>query len=637
MVAAVSTTLNPKATSQGGRPRTATRPPLLPSDPENGVVVPRRLKAREVTSRYMSSSSSSSSSTCSNTRRCPSPLPSRTGVSSAAATPMPSSQSLKRSQSVERRRAVTPRPSSLDMRIGNGGSGGGEMSAAQKLLFTSTRSLAVSFQGESYSLQVSKVKPTPSPSTRKGTPERRKATTPFRADQSENSKPTEQQRWPARLRQPNCMTRSLDCTDERRRMSGSGANVVRALQNSMVDDVDGRLRSNSCNLGSVKATETVDDGNSATTQSEPVACSDTESVSSGSTNSGPHESNGHGGAVQGPRPRGIVVPARFWQETNNRLRRQSESKAIGAGARTMGSPKIAEANRLSIDSPASSPRGVVNSRGQLSPIRGTARPASPSKLSRSLMSSSPMRGVSPSRVRNGVAATPSSNLSNTPSILSFAADVRRGKVGENQIVDAHVVRLLHNRLLQWRFVNARANASLAAQRSNAERSLYNAWVTSSKLRESVRAKRIELQMLRQNLKLTSILQGQMIYLEELSLMDRDYSNSLSGATEALKASTLRLPVVGGARADVYNVKDAISSAVDVMQAMASSICLLLSKVGDVNSLVAELANVTAKEHDLLGQCRDLLSTVAAMQVEECSLRTHILQEKRVPDSLTAEV
>ena len=32
------------------------------------------------------------------------------------------------------------------------------------------------------------------------------------------------------------------------------------------------------------------------------------------------------------------------------------------------------------------------------------------------------------------------------------------------------------------------------------------------------------------------------------------------------------------QADVHNVKDAISSAVDVMQAMASSICLLLSKV-----------------------------------------------------------
>ncbi|PRQ47445.1 putative QWRF family protein [Rosa chinensis] len=49
-------------------------------------------------------------------------------------------------------------------------------------------------------------------------------------------------------------------------------------------------------------------------------------------------------------------------------------------------------------------------------------------------------------------------------------------------------------------------------------------------------------------------------------MNWDYSNSLSGAIEALRASTLRLLVVDGARADVHNVKDAISSTVDVMQA-----------------------------------------------------------------------
>ncbi|TQE12812.1 hypothetical protein C1H46_001458 [Malus baccata] len=61
MVPVVSTTLNPKATSQGGgRPQNGTvRPPLLPSESDNGVAVPRRPKAREVTSRYMSSSSSS--------------------------------------------------------------------------------------------------------------------------------------------------------------------------------------------------------------------------------------------------------------------------------------------------------------------------------------------------------------------------------------------------------------------------------------------------------------------------------------------------------------------------------------------------------------------------------------------------
>ncbi|RVX00058.1 Protein snowy cotyledon 3 [Vitis vinifera] len=87
-----------------------------------------------------------------------------------------------------------------------------------------------------------------------------------------------------------------------------------------------------------------------------------------------------------------------------------------------------------------------------------------------------------------------------------------------------------------------------------------------------------LQLMRQKLKLTTILKGQIMYLDEWGPMDRDHSNSLSGAIEALKASTLRLPVVSGARADIQNLKDAICSAVDVMQAMASSICSLLSKV-----------------------------------------------------------
>ena len=40
-----------------------------------------------------------------------------------------------------------------------------------------------------------------------------------------------------------------------------------------------------------------------------------------------------------------------------------------------------------------------------------------------------------------------------------------------------------------------------------QRSLYNAWITTLKLRESVRARRTELQHMRQTLKLASILKG----------------------------------------------------------------------------------------------------------------------------------
>lgn len=387
----------------------------------------------------------------------------------ASATP----STIKRSQSVERRRPVTPRPNSLDMRIGNGNANGGEVSNAQKMLITSTRSLSVSFQGESFSFQVSKAKPAPSPiSSRKGTPERRKAATPTpakgAADQAENSRPVEQHRWPGRLRQPNSMSRSVDFTDDRKRLTGSGVNVnvVRALQNSMMD-----------NRSSVESTLSCDSTRSDA-QCDPPVASDTESVSSGGTSESSGNAGGGGGQAERG-PRGIMVPARFWQETNSRLKRQPEPGSPGskiAGLKGPGpapaQPKLIVAKKFGIDSPISSPKGVVNSRGQLSPIRGgVLRPASPSKLGISSAMLSPMRGLSPSRVRNavgGVVGSNLNNLSNTPSILSFAADIRRGKIGENRIVDVHFLRILYNRLLQWRFVNARAESALFAQRLNAE-------------------------------------------------------------------------------------------------------------------------------------------------------------------------
>jgi len=196
---------------------------------------------------------------------------------------------------------------------------------------------------------------------------------------------------------------------------------------------------------------------------EPVA-SDTESVTSGSSS---------GDGIR--RSRGIVVPPRFWQEHNNRLRRQTETPSSRNGViankgtlSTAHSPRLLVQKKSVLDSAVSSPRGVVNSRVlQGSPIRSAVRPASPSKLATPSVWS-PSRGVSPSRAHNGVAGCMSSRFGSEPSVLSFAVDVSRGKVGENRIADAHLLRLFHNRLLQWRFVNARADAALSAQTFNAE-------------------------------------------------------------------------------------------------------------------------------------------------------------------------
>ncbi|KAK6946007.1 QWRF family [Dillenia turbinata] len=660
MLAEISTdnTQNPKPSSPQDQQR--QRPPLLPSEKDNGTTtttISRRPKSRRVSSRYMSSSPSTSSSSSISTsstpastlsRRYPSPLVSK--GTNLANLPTPTSTQLPggpRAQSVGRRRPATARPTTPlpESRIGNVG---GEISAATKLLVTSTRSLSVSFQGEAFSLPISKAKEAPaSPNlsnVRKGTPERRRGVTPLRGksdggtgDLVENSKPGDQHRWPGRSRQVNPLPRSFDCTAEKRNVVGSGNMSGRSLQHSMIDDsrrasFDGRLSLDLSSAELLKAIQVAQDANSVNESSVPsdLSASDTDSVSSGST-SGMQEG---GGVISGRSgPRGIIVSARFWQETSNRLRHlQDPGSPLSSSpvSKLIVPPKLGQSKRFPNDIPSLSLRTMS------SPSRAAARPASPSKLWSS-STSSPMRGsASPVRMRNLVSGSLSST-SSTPSFLSFAFNFGRGKTRDKCVVDAHILRLLHNRHLQWRFVNARADAALLLQRLGAEKNLWNAWIAISKLRDSVTSKIVKLQLLRRRSRLNSILRGQMSCLEEWAALDREYSASLQNATEALKASTLRLPAIGGAVGDIQSVKDAVCSAVDIMQAMASSICSILTKVEEVNNLLTELANVTAKEGALLEQCKDLLSMTASMQVKDCSLRTHILQLNRVPTSLTTHV
>lgn len=598
MVAAVSETTT----------RNQTRPPLLPAEKDNGITTSNksiRPKPRQISSRYLSPSPSTSSNSNSNSslptltpsRRSPSPLISRNST-----TPAP-----KRSVSADRRRPSRP---DLTLKPNNAGGGPGEasaLSAATKLLVTSTRSLSVSFQGEAFSLPISKTKVTPqSPnlnSVRKGsgTPERKRTTTPLRTkvdggggDHVENARPMDQHRWPGRIRQANVTVLSKSLTSdygvEKNNNIDCSGNSIRASHQSNLDfdsQID-LLNHFQQNL----------DGNS-------FKDSDTDSVSSGST-SGIHEINGFNRSRIGPR--GIIVSPKFWQETNSRMRRlQDPSSPLS----TSPKPKLITPQKLSISkkflpvSPLSSPRTMA------SPNR--MRPSSPSKF------------IASPRTPGSKIST---NFSETPSVLSFAVDVRRGKVGENRFFDAHLLRILYNRQLQWRFVNARSEDIVLKQKHSVEENLWNAWITISDLRDSVTKKRHRLQLLRQKLKLASILKAQIIFLEDWAYLDKDHSISLLGAIEALKASTLRLPVGEGATADLQSMKDAINSALDLMHLMGSSTKSLCLQVEQVNVMVAELAKVSAKEKAMLRICKDFLSILSSLKVKDCSLRTHMLQTRR---------
>lgn len=104
---------------------------------------------------------------------------------------------------------------------------------------------------------------------------------------------------------------------------------------------------------------------------------------------------------------------------------------------------------------------------------------------------------------------------------------------------------------------------------------------------------------------------QMEYLEEWALLERNHISSLKGAVEDLEASTLRLPVTAGARvsrfpriltvevrtfngrliltlalqADIDTLKNALGSAVDVMQATGFSVRPLHSRVSIVSNFL----------------------------------------------------
>uniref|UniRef100_A0A1U7V0L5 QWRF motif-containing protein 8-like n=1 Tax=Nicotiana sylvestris TaxID=4096 RepID=A0A1U7V0L5_NICSY len=60
------------------------------------------------------------------------------------------------------------------------------------------------------------------------------------------------------------------------------------------------------------------------------------------------------------------------------------------------------------------------------------------------------------------------------------------------------------------------------------------------------------------------------YLDEWASIERDHTSSVSHAIQYLQACTLRLPIIGRPKGDIESVKEAVCSAVDVMQAMGSS-------------------------------------------------------------------
>uniref|UniRef100_A0A0D9X8B7 Uncharacterized protein n=1 Tax=Leersia perrieri TaxID=77586 RepID=A0A0D9X8B7_9ORYZ len=243
------------------------------------------------------------------------------------------------------------------------------------------------------------------------------------------------------------------------------------------------------------------------------------------------------------------------------------------------------------------------SRTLSSPVPILHRSSSSSKVSSASSSTStafqsPLRTRPSAPGRSRCCSTGQSGVAQP--VFNYIVDVRKGKKSASQIENIHQLRLLHNRYLQWQFVNARSEDTLSFQKSSVESISYSVWKNILKLRDSVTVRRTDVQLLQQELKLYYILKEQIPYLQHWPALEGENGSTLIGAIEALQASTLRLPVTSGAQADVVEVKNSLSSAVDVMQSLNSSILYQLSKVEGRTSLVSELLDMARQEKVALG-------------------------------------
>ncbi|KAL8235026.1 hypothetical protein R6Q59_021126 [Mikania micrantha] len=320
-------------------------------------------------------------------------------------------------------------------------------------------------------------------------------------------------------------------------------------------------------------------------------------------------------------------------QSENRLPSNTSSKGLTKGVdpptKTFTTPN--RSARTQLEKSASDPVSVRLELISSSLSTTGARPPSPIKQSFLGLKFRPMSPV-PSRRASPSCIRPSSPLrqpcnSNRVSVLTFVADIKKGKKVVDQIEDAHSLRLLYNRQIQWRFVNACEEAASKSQKKTAQKSLYNVCRSTSELHNSVAAKRIEVNQLRLKLKIYSGLKQQMAYLNEWAKIEKEHNLALCGAIEDLKSSTLRLPLTGGTTVDIQTMKSSLRSALQVMQTIGSTIQSTLSRLEGSHCLASELSTVLAQERAFLDECEVLLISAASLQAKEYSLRTHLVQMK----------
>ncbi|KAM0059074.1 putative QWRF family protein [Helianthus debilis subsp. tardiflorus] len=232
---------------------------------------------------------------------------------------------------------------------------------------------------------------------------------------------------------------------------------------------------------------------------------------------------------------------------------------------------------------------------------------------------------------------PTSSVKGRKNLLHIGLDLIKGKkggsklqsplgsdTGTNNMENVHRLRLMQNSLMQWRYVNARAehvHESLAAQSEN---KLFCGTESVAKLRESVIQKRLQVQKEKQEVKLSLILHSQIKMLEAWGDIERRHMLDVSVIKDYLHAVVCTIPLIEGAKVDLESATMAFEDTSHMVASIQSMLSSVSPTAHETMVTLSELADVVTQEKLLLEECFEHLEIISTLEIQERNLRCGII-------------
>ncbi|CAF2071607.1 unnamed protein product [Brassica napus] len=281
-----------------------------------------------------------------------------------------------------------------------------------------------------------------------------------------------------------------------------------------------------------------------------------------------------------------MIPARNSASRSHEVNnvRSKEAFARFLEQRERGSPRSYTSSKGAKPG-ASSPSAWALSPGRVSTMKTSSSSSAPAT---SMCHTPPESPVSNAKMRSGGAVA---------GVLKyFKAQKKISPVQEERY---HRFRMLHNRLIQLRFINARAEASMANLKVNVEDQLFWVWLRIYKMRKYVVENLIEVQRLRQEIKLSQVLSLQRPLLNEWSKLDAKNCEALSKLTRKLHALSVRVLLLHGATVvDVVSIHEEMVGAIEVMDEIEDIVIKFLPRAKESSLKVHFLQKIEEQRKHL---------------------------------------